>query len=322
MHTVFERVRAEHIEVQDPRGAGRGGGRSLDPRQQRRVPDPRALNAGPSAARLGRHLLAPRRSLPRPGPGHEADPPRVRAPGRAGQPQGRRAIAAGRAACSERRHARRLGPAMGHQADARDAHHLIHYQGQGNRLARGCRQGPWQEPPPTRSATVTAFAAGSRGPWASGASSSSVNSPGLRSPGESAAKPGRCLAARARGRLDAWGWTSLAKVAWTSLAAKPWGSLRVRAAAVAAVAVAAVGIGITVTRGPSASSSSNSHAAVASVPELPLAALSKKIPRESHPARDQGGGQHARHRSTAPEPTPTEPVAPPSAAPRGEAGPR
>jgi hypothetical protein len=145
--------------------------------------------------------------------------------------------------------------------------------------------------------------------------------PWAPAPRKPPAKPWESLAARAREslearrreNLEARRWTSLAKVVWTSLAAKPWGSVRLRAAAVTAAAVAATGIGIMVTRGPSAPSSAPSRAALASVPELPLAAVSKKLPRQSHPAPDRGAGQH---RSTAPEPTPSDSVAPPSAAPR------
>jgi hypothetical protein len=138
-------------------------------------------------------------------------------------------------------------------------------------------------------------------------------------PRKSPARPWASLAVRARESLEARGWTNLARVAWTSLAAKPWGSLRVKGAAVAAVAVAGAGIGIAVTREPSASSSAPSRAALASVPVLPLAALSEKRPRASHPAPDGDAGQPTRDRSTAPEPTATDSVAPASAAPQVEA---
>jgi hypothetical protein len=138
-------------------------------------------------------------------------------------------------------------------------------------------------------------------------------------PRKSPARPWASLAVRARESLEARGWTNLARVAWTSLAAKPWGSLRVKGAAVAAVAVAGAGIGIAVTREPSASSSAPSRAALASVPVLPLAALSEKRPRASHPAPDGDAVQPARDRSTAPEPTATDSVAPASAAPQVKA---
>jgi hypothetical protein len=195
---------------------------------------------------------------------------------------------------------------------------LIRYEGQGNRLARRL--------PARTVARATADAERYRdrvcrrferamGEWSLELERELARAP---EPGKPPAKPWASPAARARKSLEARGWTNLARVAWTSLAAMPWGSLRLRAAAVASVAVVAAGVGILVTRGPSASSSAPSTAAAASVPELPLAALSKKRPRESHPARDRGAGQPARHRSTAPEQTPTDSVAPPSAAPQVE----
>jgi hypothetical protein len=195
---------------------------------------------------------------------------------------------------------------------------LIRYVGEGDRLARRL--------PARTLATTAADVEGyrdrvwSRFETAMGGYSLDLDhepawAPELR---RSQTKPWGSLAARPRESLEARGWTSLARVAWTSLAAKPWGSLRLRAAAVTAVAVAAVGVGITVTRGPSPSSSSPSPAAIASVPELPLAALSDKSPRESHPARDRASGQPARHRSTASEQTPSDSVAPASPAPQVE----
>ncbi len=316
MHTVFQRVRAGQIEVQIP---GERVAEEADPwiransaaflilERERRA----------AAARLGRHYwrrgdryrdLALVTRLTHLEYEHLA--------GRVSRKAGGPSPAAGRPALNGDMPADWARP-WGTRPMLEMRVMLIHYQGQGNRLARRL--------PARTVARATADAERYRdrvcsrferamGEWSLELERELAWAPEPRRP---AGKPRATLAARARERLEAWGWTSLAKVAWTSLAAKPWGSLRVRAAAVAAVAVAAVGIGITVTRGPSASSSSNSHAAVASVPQLPLAALSKKIPGESHPARDQSGGQHARHRSTAPEQTPTEPVAPPSAAPRG-----
>jgi hypothetical protein len=188
---------------------------------------------------------------------------------------------------------------------------LIRYEGQGNRLAKSL--------PARTVARATADAERYRdgvcrrfekamGEWGLELERELAGASG---PGKSPANPWASLAARARESLEGRGWTNLAKVAWTSLAAMPWGSLRLRAAAAASVAVVAAGVGITVTRGPSASSSAPS--AVASVPELPLAALSKKGLRESRPARDRAAGQPARHPSTAPNS-----VAPPSATPQVE----
>jgi hypothetical protein len=193
---------------------------------------------------------------------------------------------------------------------------LIRYEGQGDRLAKSL--------PARTVARATADAERYRdgvcrrferamGEWSLELERELAGAP---EPGKSPAKPWSSMAAKARESLEGRGWTNLAKVAWTSLAAMPWGSLRLRAAAAASVAVVAAGVGITVTRGPSSSSSAPSPAAVASVPELPLAALSKKRLRESRPARDRATGQSARHRSTAPDS-----VAPPSAAPQVEGQP-
>ena len=195
---------------------------------------------------------------------------------------------------------------------------LIRYSGQGNRLARRL--------PARILARATADAERSRdrvlsrferamGDWSLELERELVWAP---EPRKSPAKPWASLAARTRESLEARGWTNLARVAWTSLAAKPWGSLRLKGAAVAAVAVAGAGIGIAVTREPSASSSAPSRAALASVPVLPLAAVSEKRPRESHPAPGGDAGQPARHRSTAPEQPATDSVAPPSAPPQVE----
>jgi hypothetical protein len=192
---------------------------------------------------------------------------------------------------------------------------LIRYEGQGNRLARSL--------PARTVARATADAERYRdgvcrrferamGEWSLELERELAGAP---KPGMSPANPWASLAARARESLEGRGWTNLGKVAWTSLAAMPWGSLRLRAAAAASVAVVAVGVGITVTRGPAAPSSAPSPAAVASLPELPLAALSKKRLRVSRPARDRAAGQPVRHPSTAPPQTPTDSVAPPSTAP-------
>ena len=130
MHSVFQRVRAGRIEVQIP---GERVAEEADPwiransaaflilERERRA----------AAARLGRHYwrrgdryrdLALVTRLTHLEYEHLA--------GRVSRKAGGPSPAAGRPAL-ERRHARRLGPAMGHQADARDARHVDPLPGPG-----------------------------------------------------------------------------------------------------------------------------------------------------------------------------------------------
>ena len=93
-----------------------------------------SVNVGPRHSTFP-PLPTPRRPLPRPGPGHEAASPRVRAPCGAGGREEWCCRSAQRAPCGRRR-ARRLGSALGLWADGRDRH--------GVRLLQGSARPPRQ----------------------------------------------------------------------------------------------------------------------------------------------------------------------------------